>query len=450
MHIIIIGAGQVGQHLAKILVDEQQDVYIIERDEKLARELDERLDAQVLHGTGISRETLFRAGINRCDLLLAVTQTDEVNLVAAMTAERINRDCRTVARVRDTRFLYGSDALRADEYGVDLLLGPEQAVASQVVAELQYAGPGHITTVAEGKISLLELPVAPHSALAFVSHAELNAELPSKSRLVAVLGKEEMRIPVDDDRFQVGDRLCMLCAPGEVNQILEMVGSEVCHINRVLMIGGDDIGLHVAGDLQRLKFNVTVVEADKERAETIATRIKKCTVINEDGTQPSVLESYVRDGHDAFVILVDDDSSSLLTGITVKEMGARKVIARVDNPDYGPVARKLGVDATISPRRAVADSILRFARRSQITSTTMLGNHQGELIQFQIGKKSLKKWGGAPVGELKLPKNAKVGAVIRGGEVIIPDLKTTELEIGDDVLLVALREAVPKLDELID
>lgn len=448
MRIIIIGAGQVGRHLAEILSDEQQDVYVIEQDEKIARDLDDKLDAQVLHGSGISRETLFRAGVNRADLLLAVTHIDEVNLIAAMTAERIHPECRTVARVRDARFLYGTDTLNAEEYGVDLLISPEQALADQVVRVLQYDGPGQVSALGDDSASLLELPVLPHSTLAYATLEEFSAGMPEHSMVIAALGKDKLRIPGPEDRFQVGERIFFLCVPGEVHDILQLAGSDTHHVKRVVLIGGGDTGLQVAMALRRLKFNVTLIEKDRDRAEQLASRLDRVTVITGDGIEPESLAEQIADGQDAIVVLIDDDSKSLLAAITAKHLGGHKVIARVDNQGYAPMARKFGIDAMISPRRAVADAILMFVRRSRITSTTMLGNHEGELIVFQIDSETSKKLMESPVGELKLPKQCKVGIIIRNDEVIIPDPATTKLETGDHVYIAALRDAVPKLEEI--
>jgi len=448
MRIIIIGAGQVGRHLAQILSEEQQDVYVVEQDEKIVRQLEDKLDAQVIHGSGISRETLFRAGVTRADLLLAVTHIDEVNLIAAMTAEKLHPECRTVARVRDTRFLQGTDTLKAEEYGVDLLLSPEQAMADQVVRVLQYDGPGQVSALPGGLATLLELPVPPHSTLAYATLEEFNTEMPPHSIVIAALGKDQLRIPKPDDRFQVGERIFFLCVPGEINDILQLAGSDTHHVKRVLLIGGGDTGLHIALALRRLKFNVTVIEQDRDRAEELATRLDRCTIITGDGIDPESIAEQIADGQDAIVVVIDDDSKSLLAAITAKHLGGNKVIARVDNQAYAPMARKLGIDAMISPRRAVANAILTYVRRSHITSTTMLGNHEGELLVFEIDSKSNKKLTEVPVGELKLPKHCKVGLIIRNDEVLVSDPAETTFQMNDHVFIVAMRDAVPKLEEV--
>jgi trk system potassium uptake protein TrkA len=448
MHIIIIGAGQVGGHLAQTLSEEKQDVYVIEQDEKVARMLDDRLDAQVIHGTGFSRAVLFRAGINKADLLLAVTHSDETNLIAAMTAERLAPNCRTVCRIRDPRFLRGTDAIKAEEYGVDLLISPEQAVADQVVNVLQYDGPGGVSTLADGKLVLLEFPVQPHSAFAFATVSELVGELPAHSAIVGALAGDELRIVSGTDRFQVGDRVLVLSVPGEINDILLLGGSDPHHISRVLLIGGGETGSYVAHALMRLKFDVTLIESNLERAEEIAARLDKCTVIHGNGTAPAELSEQIRDGHEAVVVLVDDDSKSVLAGITAKYHGAQKVIARVINQDYSAIARSSGIDALISPPRAMANSILHFARRRRTVSTIVLGNHMGELIDFEIDAKPSKKLLDPAVSQLKLPAGARIGAILRNDEVIIPSDAELHLEPKDRVFVVSMREAVSKVEEL--
>lgn len=448
MHIIIVGAGQVGGNLARMLAEEQHDVYVIEQSEKVARELEDQLDVQMIHGSGFSRAALFRAGINKADLLLAVTHSDETNLITAMTAERIAPGCRTVGRVKDPRFLRGTDALKAAEYGVDLLISPEQAVADQVVDVLQYDGPGQVSSLGGGKLVLMEFPVQPHSAFAFGSISELSAELPSQTTIIACLSGDELRIASEQDRFQVGDRVLVLCVPGEINDVLRLGGSEPQHVSRVLLIGGGETGQHVARTLMRLKFDVTIVEHDLERAEAVAAQLDKCTVIHGNGMAPAEMSEHIRDGHQAVAVLVNDDSKSLLGAITAKHYGANKVIARVSNQDYGAIARKVGIDALISPLRAMANSILHFARKSRTVSTTMLGNHLGELIDLELDQRPSKKLVDTPVGKLKIPEGARIGVIIRKDDIIVPDPETTKLEPGDHLFIVAMRGAVGKVEEL--
>ena len=449
MYVIIIGAGQVGQYLAQILVDERQDVAIIEQDEATVRRAKDTLDAQVVHGTGVSRSVLRRAGIENADLVLAVTQVDEVNLVAAMTAERLNPKCRTVARVRNRSYLTGRDALAPGEYGIDMVVGPERAVADQVVSLLHYAGHGQITSIADDRIVLLEFPVQPHSTLAFTGNEDLSPSLPARSVIAAVLGDEGLRITKPDERFQVGEHVFVLCAPGEVNDVLALMGSELMHVKRVLIIGGGSVGQQVAWALERMRFDVTVIEKSRERAEKLAGELQRSLVLQADGTEPEGLKERLKEGAEAVVTLVPDDSKSLLAAIVAAKNGAKKVIARVDNQAYTQLAHSLSVDSLISPRRAIADQILRYVRRSAIVSTTMLGNHQGEIIDFEIDAKSKPHLLESPIGELKLPKGCMMAVITRSGDFLRPERDSdVKLSAGDHVVVVALREAVAKVEAL--
>jgi trk system potassium uptake protein TrkA len=446
VYIVIIGAGEVGRYVAEILIEEKHDVCIVEQDAKIARELDERLDCQVINGTGVSRETLFRAGLKKADLLLAITQIDEVNLIAAMTAEQINTGCLTVARVRNPGYLAGTDAIKPKEYGLDLLVGPEQAVADQVIALLQYAGPGEIMPVAGGTLALLEMPVVANTAPVWATHAELSAEIPQRAVIAAILGKEGMRIPTDDSRFEIGERISALSATEDLKDFLGLMVADSNVVERVLIVGGSDIAFYVARQLRRLRMQATILEADAERAEQLAIKCPKAVVIQADGSEPGVLAEQMVEGYEAVVVLLDRDEKALLTGIVTKQLGAKKVIVRADKREYAPIAHNLGVDAVISPRRAVADAILRFVRRGRIASTIMIGDHQGELIDFHIGKKVKTSLTEVPAAKLKLPDRCVIGAIVRDDQVIASRDPESHIQPGDHVFVIATREAVPKLE----
>jgi len=449
MHIIIVGAGEVGRYLAEILAEEQQDVFVIEQNEHRVREVGESIDAQVLHGSGASRSVLERAHIDQADLLLAVTEVDEVNLIAAMTAQRMNHQCRTVARVRNDHYLRGADALRASDYDIDVLLGPERAVASQVFHTLSYNGPGQVSLLAEDKLQLLDLPVQPHSTLPLVSMEEIRGEMPNDALIVAILGDEGLRIAKPDDRFKVNERVFILSAAGAVNGVLTLMGSDQHSVDRVLIVGGGNIGYQVATELEQSRYDVTVIERDRDRAEKLATQLGRALVLQGDGTDPELLAEQIREGHDAVVVLLQSDSESLLAGIVANHYGAKKVVVRVDNQEYGAVSRKLGVDSLISPRRAIADEILRYARRSHIVSTTMLGNHQGEVIDFAIDKASRPQLLDKPLSSIKLPDDCLVGVITGDGTLAVPGPDNeVQLRSGDHVFAAALREAVPKIEQL--
>lgn len=447
MHIIIVGAGEVGSYLARILIEEKHDVVIIESNERLARELDANLDAMVIHGSGVSQQTFRRAGIDRADLVLAVTHVDEVNLIACMTAAKCGSKPRTVARVRHAEYLAGESSLTAEELGLSLLVGPERAVASEVVKLLRYEGAGMVHYLAGGRIALLELPLSADSPLAHESLAELRDVFPNPSLVAAVSGPRGFRIPRGGDSISADERAYILTLPRNANEFWILSGTPWHHVRHVLIIGCGNIGFHMAKELESQRLYPTIIELDRERAEWVAKRLTKSIVLHGDGTDPDLLREQLAERADAVVVLLDDDEKAVLVGLFAKHLGAKKVVVRSDKPAYTHIAHKLGVDALISPKRAVADEILRFVRKGRIESAHMLGDHQGEILEFRVPDDPEHELTGRPVRELAFPEGALLGAVVHEDQITIVT-GDTMLSPGDELLVVSLPSAVPALERL--
>jgi trk system potassium uptake protein len=449
MYIVIVGAGEVGTYLGQILVEEGHSVALIETDERLARALDAELDALVIHGSGVSHVNLERAGVARADLLLAVTAVDEVNLITCMTAIRLCKKLRTVARVREVAYLAGEGSLSAADLGLDLLVGPERAVAREVVSLLSYEGAGNVHHMAGGRVSLLELPLSADSPLVHETLAELRDVFPNPSLIAAISGPKGVRIPRGDDRLSVDERAYVLTLPRHVNEFWILSGKPWHHVRHVLIIGCGDIGFHLATELEMLGLYPTILEINEQRAEWVAKRLTKSIVLQGDATEPDLLREQLEERADAVVVLLDDDEKALLVGLFARHLGAKKVIVRSDKTAYGPIANRLGIDALISPKRAVADQILRFVRRGQIESAHMLGDHEVEILELRVPQEPrdrsiIEK----PLMQLDIPPGALVGAVLRGDEVIIPS-GDARLQPHDDVFMICTTEAIGAVERLL-
>lgn len=449
MYIVIVGAGEVGSYLARILAEEQHDVAVVELDEGLARSLEGSIDALVIHGSGVSHSALAQAGIARADLVLAVTEVDEVNLITCMAASHLgSRSLRTVARVRDHAYLAGEDHFSAMDLGLDLLVGPERATATEIVSQLTYHGTGEIHHLADGKLALLELPLSADSPLVHESIAELREVLPQPSLIAAIRGVEGFRIPRGDDRMSTDDRVYILTTPEVVGEWWILSGKPWHHVKHVHIIGCGTIGLHLARELEARKMFPSIVEINRARAERVARKLTKSLVRCGDGTDPELLTELLEERKDAVCVLIDDDEKAVLVGLFAKHLGAKKVIVRSDTVAYAPIAHKLGVDALISPRRAVADEILRFVRRGRVAAAHMLGDHEGEIIDLKVPHRPtntdlLEK----PLRELDFPAGALLGAVITPEGVRIAD-GGTRLAGGDDALVIALPQAIQAVEKL--
>lgn len=447
MYIVIIGAGEVGSYLARILVDEQHSVALVESDEKLARRLDTELDALVVHGNGVSHSVLERAGIRRADLVLAVTQVDEVNLIVAMTAAKLSKAA-TVARVRLEEY-FGEGSLSAAELGLDLIVGPERAVASEVVKLLGYEGSGNIRHLVEGKIVLLELPLSADSPLVHESLAAVADVFPADSLVAAVRSPRGLRIPRGADVLKSDERAYILTTPENVDEFWILSGKPWHHVRHVLIIGCGNIGFHLAQELERQQMYPTIIEADRERAEFVSKHLTKSIVLHGDGTDPELLREQLEERTDAVVVLLEDDEKAILVGLFARHLGAKKVVVRSEKPAYAPIAHRLGVDALISPRRAVADEILRFVRRGEIASAIMLGDHEGEIIQMRVpDQPSHAEIVGKPLRELRFPAGSLLGAIIHEDKVVI-GRGDTIIQPGDDLLIVVLPQAIHQIENLL-
>ena len=450
MYTIIVGAGEVGSYLARILVEEGHDVAIIESDDKIAREMDASLDALVIHGSGVSHRALQRAGIARADLVLAVTAVDEVNLMACMTAVKFGRDVRTVARVREIEYLRGEASLTAKEMGISLLVGPEHAVATRVVGLLSYEGSGEIRYLADRRIALLELPLSADSPFVHDTLDELGRDLPQPSLVAAVIGPDGLYIPTGEDVLKVNERAYVLTKPENVGEFTILSGKPWFHVRHVLIIGCGNIGFDLAQELESQGRYPTIIEIDPERADWVARHLTKSLVLCGSGTDPQLLREQLEEMAHAVVVLLEDDEQAVLVGLFAKSLGARKVIVRSDKLEYAPVAHSLGIDALISPRRALADAILRFVRRGPVASAYMLGDHDGEILEMTVpdspaNRELVEK----PLKEIELPEGALVGAIVHEDQVTIASGDTV-LSPGDNLLVVARPSAIRAVERFLD
>lgn len=450
MYVVIVGAGEVGSHVARILTEEGHEVAVVEMDEDLARRLDASLNALVINGSGVSPAVLRRAGVQRADLFLAVTSTDEVNLIACMTARKLGGEkLRTLARVRQSRDVVGELALSAEDLGLDALISPEQAITETAIDDLRFAGSGEVHEVAAGKLVIVGMELAPDSPLVHETLAELRSDFPGDFLVVGVQGQNG-RMPTGSDRLEPDDRAFVLTQPRYLTELAILSGQPWYHVRRILIIGCGNTGLALARELESQKLAPTIIEKDRDRAELVAGLLPRSLVLHGDGADPELLQTRIQEDEiDAVLVLLKDPEKSVLIGIFAKSLGARKVIVRSDKAAYAPLANRLGIDSVISPKRAMTDAIQRYVRRGKVELTLALGEQQVEIIQFKVPEKPARSdLIVKPVKDLGLPEGAIIGAVVRGDEVWI-GAEETVLRPGDELLVVSRREALRRVEKLL-
>lgn len=451
MYVVIVGAGEVGSYVARILVQERHEVVIVETDEEVARRLDASLDALVVAGSGVDPATLRRAGIERADLLLAVTAMDEVNLIVCMTARKYGDErLRTVARVRQSREGSADLALSAADLGLDAIVTPEQSVAVEAIEALRYVGSGEMREVIPDRLVLVGMDLGADSPLVHETVADVRRDFATEFVVAAVQGPEGVRIPSGTDRLAAGERAFLLTVPGRLTELAILSGQPWHQARRVLLVGCGSIGLELARRLEAEGLEVVVMERDGARAELVAGMLPRSLVLHADGTDPEQLRARIQDEEiDAIAVMLEEPEVGMLTGIFAKSLGARKVVVRCDEAGFIPFANALGVDAAFSPQRAMAGAILRYVRQGPVQSALLLGEHEAELLQFPVGERPA--WSDLirrPLGELDFPAGTLVGAVVRGEQVLFGSGDLL-LQPGDQVLMVSRAESLPELEKLL-
>ncbi len=453
MYVIIIGGGEIGRFIAEVLIGEAHEVVIVEAKDEVANRL-EGLDASVVLGSGVSPPILRRAGIERADLFLAVTPVDEVNLVACMIAKKHGpASLRTVAKVKQSHYVAGAGAaFDADDLdAVDALVHTERAIASIAMDMLRYAGSGELREVAGGRLLLVGMLLGPDSPFVGGTLAEIREDLPKECLVVAVQHNDGVRIPTGTDRLAVDERAYVLTLPKNLTELTILSGQPWYRAHRILLIGIGNTGLTLAHDLVAKGFVPTLLEQDHARAELVASRLPKAMVLHGDAADPDFLRRVIEEQHiDAVVVLLHDPERSLLLGIFAKSLGAKKVLVRCDKPEYAHLAYKLGIDAIISKKRAVANAVLRYVSRGRVESTLMLGGEDdAELIAFRVSDAPARaELTTRPLRELVLPEGSLVGAVVRDGEAIIATGDTV-IRPRDEVFVVCRPEAIAKFETLL-
>ncbi len=439
MRVLIVGAGEVGYHLAERLSREEQDVVVVEQDPARAEDVGSHLDVLAVEGNGASLSVLEEAGLEETDLLLAVTSKDEVNLVACLAASRVDVDFR-VARIQNPDY-YESDSLFSREkMGIDLMINPERECAWEAFQLLNSEAATDLVQFAGGRLQLVGLKVREGARVAGKTLAELDRELTGRQYVTAAVVRDgETRIPRGSSRIEAGDQIYVLAPSSEVPHIPPLAGYEDHRLERVMIAGGSDEALYLARHLEEHGVQCTLIEQDRSRCAELAEELSEALVLQADATELELLEMEGVAGVDGFVALTGQDETNLLSCLLAKDQGARRVISLVDKVEYMPLVTRVGVDAVVSPRMSTVSGILRYVRRGNVRRVAMLKETDAEILELEVGPDA--EAAGVPLREADLPEGGLVGAILRGGEVVLPRGDDV-VGAGDRVVVFALPDAV--------
>jgi len=443
MKVLIVGAGEVGYHLAERLSQENQDVVLIESDPERADFAQQHLDIMTVVGNGASLPVLEQAGVRGARMLLAVTSADEVNLIACLAATRLDVEY-TIARVSNPEYYTKGSVLSREQLGIDLMINPERECAWETYQLLQSAAATDVAQFAEGAVELTGLVVKEGAPVAGRTLAELGERFQDRHYVtVAIVRDGETTIPKGSDRILAGDLIYLLAPTSELESIPPLAGYDRFDLQRVMIAGGSPEGEYLAQLLGENGIECTILDHDRRRCLELAEALPRALVLHADATDLDLLEMEGVAGIDGFVAATGDDETNLLSSLLAKTVGAQKVVSLVHKFDYLPLVPKVGVDVAVSPRMSTVNAILRYVRRGRVMTVASLKGVEAEAIEFNVGETS--RIVSTPLRDLHFPKGALIGTIIRGGEIVIPR-GDTEVRPGDEVIVFALPSAISDVE----
>ncbi|MGB3681992.1 MAG: Trk system potassium transporter TrkA [Rubrobacteraceae bacterium] len=441
MRVFIVGAGEVGFNTAQMLSREGHEVTIVEQSEDLVNRVGDQLDAMVMLGNGASPKMLSEIGAHKSELLIAVTDSDEVNITACLVAKAqgVNR---TVARIRNPDYYDTKEPFARDVLGIDFVIHTERAAAEEIRDALRVPGSVNVETFAEDNIEVAEVALKKDSPIA--GKVVKDIELPEGSLLVGVVRENETIIPQGDTEIRVGDHVFLISERKNINRVVRAVSTDTEKVEDVMIFGGGRIGLRLAMILEREGVSVKIVEKDEERAQYVASRLRKALVLHDEGMSRDFLLQERVDRTGAFIAATGDDRANLLAVMYAKQLGTKRTISVVSRAEFAPLSEALGVDIAISPRLITAGAILRFVRKGEVVAVNVLESG-AEMIELRVPDRC--PVAGRPLSEVGFPDGAIVGAIMRDGDVVIPT-GAEVLKKGDDAVVFTVESAVDEVERL--
>lgn len=443
MRIIIAGAGEVGAHLAEMLSKSNHDITVIDQDEELVRGIDTQMDILTIVGSSSSYRVLEDAGIKNADLLIAVTYSEEVNILTAILGKKLGVK-RTVARVTNVEYLTRENQEYFEKLGIDSIISPERLAADEIISLLKQTGTTEIFDFSGGKLSLFVIKLDEKAPIINKTLIEANQVVKTYDfRAVAITRKNKTIIPIGTDKFLVNDLVYVITNQEGIKSVLEYSGKEELHIKNVMVLGGSRIGIKTALDLQD-HLNIKLIEINKEKSIRLADQLADTLVINGDGSNTGLLMEEGIQRMDAFIAVTGNAETNILSCMLAKKMGVKKTIAEIENIEYIELAENIGIDTIINKKLIAASNIYRFTMGAEVESVKCLKGTEAEVLEFlvkekaKITKKELKN--------ISFPKDAIIGGVVREDSIFIAK-GDTKIQAGDKVVVFAMPKAISKVEK---
>ena len=442
MRIIIVGAGEVGYHLANQLAKEKQDITLIDLDQDKLRDVSNNIDVATIKGNSTSYFILEEANITRADLVIAVTNSEEANLATCMIAKKLGAK-KTVARITNVEFLLHKDKLDLSKLGVDELISPESLAAREIKRLLKEAALTDTFEFDKGSLTLIGMTIVNESFLNGKTLIEMGEEFPDHSFVtVAILRDNKTIIPHGKTRFEPNDHAYFIAVPKGAEKLVEMSGKKRKEIKNVMIMGGSKIGYHTARRLSH-KYSIKLIEKGRDRSMELADLLPQTLIINGDCSNVSLLKEEGIRNTDAFIAVTGNSETNIISCLMAKNFGVTKTIALVENMDYIHISQNIGVDTMINKKLIAANFISRYIRQGEVISLAGIHGVDAELLEFEVHENS--KITRKELKDLNFPKAAIIGGVVRNG-VGYTVMGNFQFKPRDRVVVLSMSDSIHKVE----
>lgn len=449
MKIIILGAGQVGSSVAANLVSEANDITVVDTNPKCLTNLSEKYDLRTIVGIASHPSVLEQAGAKDADMILAVTNSDEINMIACQVAYTLFHTPTKIARVRETEYLSKTALFAQEALPVDVLISPEQLVTEHLERLISYPRALQVLEFADGKVQMVAIRASYSGPLVGHQAGNIGKYLPELDyRIVILFRHGKPIIPDGKTVIEPDDELFFIGSPKHMRALLQSLRSTKRQVKRIMLAGGGNIGMRLAMKLDR-HYQVKMIEMDFERAQVAAEQLKNTIVLHGDATNEELLIEENIDDTDIFCALTDADEANIISSMLAKRLGARKVMALINRAGYVDLVQSNVIDIAISPQQATIGTILAHIRKGDVVAVHSLRRGAAEAIEaIAHGNKNSSNVVGRKIEEIQLPPGTSIGAIVRGEDVLLAHHNTV-IEAEDHViLLVADKKQVPEIERL--
>jgi trk system potassium uptake protein TrkA len=449
MKIIILGAGQVGSSLANNLASEANDITVVDVDGKLLQELQDRLDLRTVNGMASHPDVLRRAGAEDADMIIAVTNSDETNVVACQVAYTLFRTPTKIARVRAQEYLQYPELFTQESLPVDVIISPEQLVTDYVFRLIEHPGALQVLDFSAGRVQLVAVKAFYGGPLVGNELRTLRDHMPGvQTRVAAIYRRDRALIPEGNTVIEADDEVFFIAAKKDIRAVMSELRRLEKPVKRVIIAGGGNIGKRLAKALEQ-RYQVKLIDHNAPRTVAISEELERTIVLHGDAADGELLLEENIENTDVFCALTNDDEANILSAMLAKRLGARKVMALINRAAYVDLVESGDIDIAISPPQATIGSLLAHVRRGDVVMVHSLRRGAAEAIEaIAHGDRHSSKVVGRAIEEIKLPPGTTIGAVVRGEEVLIAHHDTV-IQAEDHVLLFVVdKKRIPDVERL--